>query len=694
VAYISIDDFRVGMDRRRKRVAGQPGSLWTLKDGHLTRGADIERRKRFVSRYTLPAGSRGLASIRSQLYTFGSADLAGDTPLGVTYQRLQAPSAPVLTKILDVKSFQGLLYVIAEYDDGSIYHFYNGTRVSDWDAAVSSTAITVAQRLAAKLAVESAVIADAFGAVLTITARVPGTAFTISGGVVDGGADNTQALNIVNQQANVAGVAEVLATATVEVTAGVNDPGTDTINSLLINGEEILDNILDWSGSNEATAIRLSTSINNGTALHGYSAGVVGAVVTVTAAPGTGTAPNGYVVAVSTTGTVTATADAEMAGGVAAVAAVAQVEAVTISGVIEIEDTFSVTINGTAYPVTGLSSVMGTSLYVDKQRVWSPAGGLWRYCMLGTATVWDPDNIIANNDAGFIDITEETEGTDNLVVATRYQNFAAVISQGFISLWSLDTNPANFAIADTLDNTGTDAHAAVVRFGNNDTFYLDSTGIRSLRARDASNAPFVSDVGNAVDTFVSEVLDALTPQQRLDAVGAIEPRDGRFWLAAGGTIFVLSYFPSDEISAWSYYQPDEFNDESVEAIVRVRKQIFVRAGDTAFLYGGVGNDEYPAADESVCVAELPFLSAKDPATFKEFKGFDIACTNEWEVEVLYDPNDEARTINIGRVTKTTFNELDVKLSGQTTMVALKLTCREAGAASISSLQIHFNKLPE
>lgn len=693
---LQIESF-TGMDRRRKRVAGVPGALWDLKNAHITRGGDIQRSKRFVPTFDLPAGSISLAALRGQLYTFGSADLAATTPLGVVYQRLQNASAE-MTRVLDAKVFQGALYVIAEYDDGNVYHFYNGSRVSDWDNAVDGVGVTpddVAQRLAFIINNRDPdVRAEVFGDTVQITARVPGTEFTISGGATDGsgGGDTTEDLTVTQLQANVVGVEETLATAEIEITGGTNEPGTNTIASITVDDVEILNSVVDWSGSDAATAIRVATEINNGSALHGYVATVVGATVTITAEVGSGDGPNTDAIVVTTTGDVTVNADTEVTGGVDAVAAVAQVEKAVVAGAIDIEDLFTITINGTDYKTTGLAAGMGTSVYVDKERLWSTAGVLWRFCMLGDATIWDPENATGGNDAGFIDLTEATEATDNFVAAARYQNLAAVFSPGFIVLYSLDVDPANVAVTDTLDNTGTDIPHSIVRYGNNDVFYLDTTGIRSLRARDASNAAFVSDVGNAVDTFISEVFASLTPAEVTDAVTSIEPRDGRFWLAAGGYIFVLSYFPADKISGWSYYQPDEFDNEPVSALVRAGKKMYVRAGDVVFLYGGDDGTTYPEDDESNVSVKMPFLSAGALAAFKSWTGFDIACSGEWQIVFAYDPNDEERTIEIGRVTKTTFNEMNSNLNGESSMVALELTCSKGGEANISSVALHYEKV--
>ena len=69
--------------------------------------------------------------------------------------------------------------------------------------------------------------------------------------------------------------------------------------------------------------------------------------------------------------------------------------------------------------------------------------------------------------------------------------------------------------------------------------------------------------------------------------------------------------------------------------------------------------------------------------------FDSAATNTWEVEVAFDPNDDMQTINVGRLSRITFASGKIVLPGETSMVALKLNCRTAGAASLSMLAVHY-----
>ena len=149
---IYIQNFKYGMDRRRLRMAGLPGTLWKGENVHITRGGDIERMKDFGRVYTLPAAQTfGLAAVRGQLYTFGSVAEPATMPAGVKYQRLQSPDSAAMVGVLDAKAYDGQLYVIARYASGHIYHFYNGSRVTDWDtlADAAGTYATLASYMAA-----------------------------------------------------------------------------------------------------------------------------------------------------------------------------------------------------------------------------------------------------------------------------------------------------------------------------------------------------------------------------------------------------------------------------------------------------------------------------------------------------------------------------------------------------------------
>lgn len=686
MAYLLVEDFRLGMDRRRERVAGQPGALWVGKNIHITRGGDIERRKKFIAEYDVP-GTFGAAAVRAQPYVFGSDDLSASMPVGIQYQRLTAPSSPAMVAVLAAKTIFGKFYVIAEYADGSVYHFYDGARVTQWDtlAAANASFSTVASVLADKIAASSDVLASAFGSKITITAKEAGTAFTISKSTTDGGANPDQDILLTTVQANVVDVDEVRASVGITVDSGTHNPGVNYVSSVLINTVELLTNHVNWTGSNETTAISVASQINFGQGTHGYTAEAIGATVTVRAASGTGATPNGYDVVVLTHGDVGITNASSLAGGVTAVEAKKQVVTASFTGTFQAADTFQITVNGTDYLTTGLASGTGRTAYISDKRVWSPVGSVWNYCKLNTPATWTGDV-----DTGSLNVASESDGNEDIKAAARYQGLSAVFSPDNIILYQLDTDPANFARTDVLEKTGTASPDSVLRYGNNDVFYLDITGIRSVRARDASNAPFVSDVGNAIDAFVTEQVASMTREQVIKAVAAIEPLDGRYMLFAGEIAFVLSFFPGTKISAWSYYDLEEFDGDRVQSAMRINGRLVVRAGDSLWYYGGVDGDTYPDDDEIEGRAELPFLSGSTPATIKAFKGADMAAVNTWEVVIAADPNNANRTHNVGRFDRVSMADPNqVAFGGRSSMMAPILVCTKAGPASVSMVAIHY-----
>src|SRR3546814_13910676 len=70
-----------------------------------------------------------------RLTVFGSA-ASRAVPEGVTYQRLRHPDDVPMAEVLDVEVFDGKLYVIAAFTDGTILHFYRCARVAAWNDGV------------------------------------------------------------------------------------------------------------------------------------------------------------------------------------------------------------------------------------------------------------------------------------------------------------------------------------------------------------------------------------------------------------------------------------------------------------------------------------------------------------------------------------------------------------------------------
>jgi hypothetical protein len=680
VGEIFISDFKFGLDRRRPRVSGVPGTLWDAKNVQISRGGDIERPKRFTPTFTLPAGKTfGLAAVKGQVYTFGS--VAANTitmPNGIQYQQLAPPNGAAMTGVLDVKTPNGQLYVIAQFSDGNVYHYLNGARVTDWDALATTSASTAV--LAAYLAdlanSGTAVNAQANGSTITLSARVPGVPFTVSRSTADVGGTNDQDIVLTNVRDNVSAAPETQATSTLTVLSG----STGQVTDITANGVSLMQASVLWTGDTTSMATAIAQQINNKTATSGYSALATGSNVVLSAPPGLGATANEYVVTAVTTGDLVL-ATPTMSGGVNATSAVAQIVAAALTGTFEATDVYTLTINGSVFVATGKAAATGYSLMVFLRRVWSTAGSLWEYSKLNTFNNWN--DATAATGSGFLNISNEAEGSEPLVGGGVYLNYGAIFSRRNCRIYNLSTDATTFSIAQTIDGVGALAARAICTYGAEDLIFLDETGIRSLRARDAMTTANVNDMGVAIDSFIRAHIDATPNSVVRRAVAIIEPRDGRFWLALDNRIYVLSFFPGSQISAWTYFEPGF----SVSDFARAYNQLYARAGDQVYLYGGQLGQDYPIAGEMPADVALPFAAGSPPKS-QLCEGIDIASTGEWVVDILTDPNNENATIRGGTLDGITYGNADIANPVRFTHIALRLRCTAAGAASISNVTIH------
>ena len=527
-------------------------------------------------------------------------------PNGIQYQRLQAPSGAPMTQVLDARPAGGSLYVIARFADGNLFHFYNGSRITDWDAFADANTDfpTAAAYLAELISSDPAVSAVANGAAITITALVPGTGFTISSSTVDGGSNNDQRVTLATVQANVPTLAEVLATAQMSLLAGSQGTG-NVVNDITVNGTSLMLTAVPYTTSNVVTAAAIAVQINNKSATHGYGAVAASGVITISAPSGTGATLNGVSVVAHVGGNVLLDTPA-MAGGVTAMVGVAQVTLATLAGTFQATDEFTITINGTNYSATPRAAGTGVSVYVVKRRVFSAAASLEAYSALNVFT--DFSSTTPSSGAGFLNIPNESEGSERLVGAGTYIQQMAIFSRRNIQIYDVDTDATKIVLSQPIDNSGALAARSILGYGTTDLFYLDEPGIRSLKARDASGEPFVNDIGVPLDPFIRAHLDTLSLGTIQRACSVVEPRDGRFWMALGNRIYSLSYFPGSEISAWTYLEPGF----SPTDFARSFQQLYVRGGDTVYLYGGQSGSDYPLAGETIAEVDLPFVAGTPP----------------------------------------------------------------------------------
>lgn len=575
--YLIIDSFQGGVDRRRPIYAGKPGTLWDCSNAHISMGGDIEVRKSLVDQGAFSATTFGLVARGSTLYTFGS-EAAPSVPSQVVYQRLQYPGG-AMTKFLDADLFDGKLYVIARFGDGSVQHFYDGTLVADWnDGIVRAYMGSMAGMAAAFAALINAdasarYTASAAGSVVTLTAVTLDLAFTVTTMAEDGGNHDDETLVYATTTAASPGVAQV---------------GTLTFGGTFDPGDRF--------------GVTLST------------------------------------------GTPTATVD--YIGNV------------------------------------GKPFGSATCVRTHKRKVYAGAGPILFFSGVNEPTEWNSD---VDAGAGFIPAANHVGGSEEISSIDIYQGRLGIFSRSAVQLWTMQADDADNNPDQFLENTGTRSPRSTLEFAGNDVFYLDDMGVRSLRARDASNNAFASGVGAAINPVIRDWMRSSASQAQIDgAVVAVEPVEGRFWLVIGTRVFVFSFYPDTGIAAWSWYELDF----TITDLARTTNQLWARGDDNhLYLYGGSSGEQYDSLLEAD--VQLPFTAAQKDGTFKQLLGMDMAALGEWACQWLVDANDLDAVVQMGSNEGVTFNRANWDGQGHTTHVAPHMMFEGEGPASLSKIALYY-----
>lgn len=684
--YIVVEDFRGGLDTRRMNVTSTPGTLATLTNAHITRGGEIEKRPAFVPLTDLPSNTIGLAAAGGQIYVFGSeapssVTFAAGTPSNINYQQLSVSYLSHISKVLSVDFYNGKIYCAAQFSTGQIHHFYDGIEITDW-----------------------------------FDGRARG-GFRVFGGSLGGTA----------------------ATASFQVTGGTSNPG-DNLRVLRVNNVDIISSAVAHTGNNATTAANIVTAIGAGGS--GYTASASGATVTITASA-VGIEQNGYQLTFAVDGAVTLGSVTHMSGGLNNAVTDVTVNGVSIMGnqvnwntsnsvtaaaIVDEINSYSSTpefeaiasgeyvkiiskVSGSSFnnqPIVATTTgnantnqygsgiltggaddssditttppgtyTPGPFVRPVKSKMYSLRDSLLHFSGVDQPTEWNDTNV----GAGFINLANNAKGSEDLKAIANYFNNIAVLAEQCVQIWFVDPDDDLNQQIQVLGNTGTIAADSVVEFGDNDVFYLALSGIRSLRSRDSSNAAFVGDIGNPIDSLVAaDIRSSRTVAE--DAKATLEPRDGRYLIAIGSKIYVFSFFPQSKVSAWSVYEPGfQVNSWAYDG-----EQTLCRSGDKLYSLGGVNGDIY---DNCTVTVQLPFLDAGSPATEKDLNGLDITCQNVWDVSIATDPSDITVTEDVATFSQTSYGLGRATMSGYSTHVAPKLVCTQSGAAKIGNVVIHY-----
>lgn len=325
----------------------------------------------------------------------------------------------------------------------------------------------------------------------------------------------------------------------------------------------------------------------------------------------------------------------------------------------------------------------GTYAKTWKSKMYRADGKYLRFSGVNNPAQNDPASVTEPG-AGFINFAiNDTEG--ELVVSMEiYYASMAVMARLETEIWSLDPDPSKDKL-DQLLRIGIVSPRSALQFGTGDVLFLSDSGVRSLKSSSSSIlgtiAASVSDVGSAIDLMLIPVIRMLGPNVAR-AVAVVQPIQGRYWLALGDTIYVLSYFPAGEITAWSTFKPG-FNPY---CFALINNMVFcLDTNNNIYLYGGANRNTFDSCKVTV---RTPHLSADNPTENKRIKSIDVMCEGTWTIDVGMLANNVDAFERVATVTNNTFGLMSIPFAGYGTHFGVHMEHEAPGPALMA--QLHFN----
>lgn len=369
-----------------------------------------------------------------------------------------------------------------------------------------------------------------------------------------------------------------------------------------------------------------------------------------------------------------------------------QTTTVTIGGTYEPADVLTITIDSVDYSVQSGSSSVGSFVKTHQGKMYSVANSLLYFSETDTNGGAGRFSLENNKGSGFINMVNQDAGSETLTSIEAYQGKLAIFSGRAVQIWTMNANPTQNAIAQIINNVGTYAPRSVVSLGSLDTFFLSSSGIRSLKSRDVTNSAVVADVGTQIDSILLSDMRAVNQATREAAIGIVEPLEGRYWLSVGPKIYVYSYFPTQNIAAWSVYTPLDMTQSSgnqtisPDDMTTLSQRVYVRDGDKIYAYGGYDGNTY---DTSPATVVFPYVDAGKPSHIKTLTGIDSACDGTWSVYAGMDVSVPTDRIYQGDLVGSSYGLTRFEATGVGTHVGIKLTHSLAEYARIGNFAIQF-----
>lgn len=122
----ALSAVKAGITRLRTKGGASADSLYDLVNGYVTSARTMVMRPASVLHHSLPPGTKGLVVFRGKFVVFASTLIAPGSSQ-YTVEILRHPDSGFVGTLVDIhfaSPFLGYLYVVAEWSDGSVFHYW------------------------------------------------------------------------------------------------------------------------------------------------------------------------------------------------------------------------------------------------------------------------------------------------------------------------------------------------------------------------------------------------------------------------------------------------------------------------------------------------------------------------------------------------------------------------------------------
>ena len=114
-----------GINRQRVKGGPKPDNLYDIVNGYVDDSGAVVSRPGVVQQHALPAGTIGMCAFAGALVVF--SDSPKTVPDGVVCEVLRHPNSASLSlrRIHFAAPMMGSLYVVAEWSNGEVYHYWS-----------------------------------------------------------------------------------------------------------------------------------------------------------------------------------------------------------------------------------------------------------------------------------------------------------------------------------------------------------------------------------------------------------------------------------------------------------------------------------------------------------------------------------------------------------------------------------------